>query len=140
MANSSPANIVIEYDNNADTLIDLSQYILSINDVDVEQVLEETHAFGDSWEEHKAVGIGRVPVIELQGLYDDTATVGPDALFANRIPETPATATRTLKITWRSGKTTSVETRLVGYRRSADRGGLTKFTARLQPTGQVTEA
>jgi hypothetical protein len=140
MANSSPADIVVEYDDASDTPVDISQYVLTINDVDVEQILEETHAFGDAWEESKSVGIGRVPVIELGGLYDDTATTGPDALFADRIPETPATDPRTLTITWCTGKTTSVETRLLGYKRTADRGGLTKFSARLQPTGAVAEA
>jgi hypothetical protein len=140
MANSSPSEIVIQYADANPTLIDISQYVLSINDVDVEQIIEETHAFGDSWEEHKSVGIGRMPAIELTGLYDDTASTGPDALFAGRIPEGPAVASREFKITWRSGKTTSVQTRLVKYSRKADRGGLTKFSVTLQPTGAVTEA
>jgi|SRR3990172_7426937 len=141
MANSTPAGIIVEYDNSGGTLVDISQYVLTINDVDVENVLEETHSFGDSWEESLPVGIGRMGVVELGGLYDDTASTGPNALFFNRVPENPATAgiPRTLKITWRSGKATVVETHLISYRRSADRNGLTKYTARLQPTGAVTD-
>ena len=140
MANSGPADIKIEYDNSGGSLVDLSQYILSINDVSVESVIEEKHSFGDSWEESLAIGVGKVGDIEIGGLYDDTATVGPDALFAGRVPETSATSSRTLKITWRTGKTTSVETFLISYTRSADRNGLTKFKAKLRPTGAVTEA
>lgn len=141
MANSTPAGMKIEYDNAGGTLVDLTQYILTINDVDVEQVLEEKHTFGDSWEEFLPVGIGKVGPIELGGLFDDTATTGPDALFANRIPENPTTATRTLKVTWiAAGKNTTVETYLISYNRSADRNGLTKYKAKLQPTGAVAEA
>lgn len=140
MAKSTPSGIVVEYDNSGGSLVDISQYVQTINNVDVEGVIEETHTFGDSWEESLPVGIGRVGPIELGGLYDDTATTGPDALFANRVPETPASNTRTLKITWRSGKTTSVETYLAMYQRTPDRNALTRYMARLQPTGAVTEA
>jgi len=141
MANSTPFGIVVMYDNSGGTPVDLTQYIQSINDVDVESLTEEKHTFGDAWEEHLPIGIGRVGTIELGGLYDDVATVGPDALFAGRVPEVPGTAiTRTLTITWRSGKTTAFETYLKAYKRTADRNGLTKFTATLQPTGAVAEA
>lgn len=139
MANSTPAGIVVEYDNAGGSLVDITQYVQTINDIDVESITEEVHSLGDSWEETKPIGVGRVAPIELGGLYDDQATTGPDALLAGRAPETPATATRTLKITWKSGKTTSVETYLGLYRRSADRNGLTKYLARLMPTGAVTE-
>jgi hypothetical protein len=139
VANSNPSGIKIEYDNGSGTPVDISQHVLSINDVDVESITEETHAFGDSWEEHTPVGIARMPAIELSGLYDDTATTGPDALFAGRAPETTVAVTRTLTVTWGGTKTTSVETFLASYKRSADRNGLTKYTARLQPTGAVSE-
>lgn len=139
MALSIPSGVKIEYDNGSDTLVDITQYVLSVNDFDVETITEEKHTFGDSWEEHLPIGLGRVPIIEIGGLYDDTASVGPDALFANRAPETPTSTTRTLKITWRTGKTTSIETYLITYRRSADRNAVTKFTARLQPSGAPVE-
>ncbi len=132
--------MVIKYDNAGATLVDISQYVLTINDIDVESVTEEKHSFGDSWEEHLPIGIGRVAPIELSGLWDDTVTTGPDALFAGRVPETPASITRSLEITWAGTKKTTVETYLISYRRSADRNGLTKYTVRLQPTGAVTEA
>lgn len=140
MATSIPSGIVVSYDNSGGTPVDITQYVLNLSEVTVENGMEEKHSFGDSWEESLPIGIGKVSEIEIGGLYDDTATTGPDALFANRVPETPATATRTLTITWRSGKTTSVETFLLSYKRSADRNALTKYSARLKPTGAVTEA
>lgn len=140
MANSAPSGIVIEYDNAGGSLVDITQHVLELGDVSVESISEEVHSFGDLWEEHKNVGLGRVPAIELSGLYDDVAATGPDALFAGRAPEAPTVATRTLKITWRTGKTTTVETILTSYTRTPDRGALTRYTATLQPTGAVVEA
>lgn len=139
MANSTPAGMIVQYDNSGGSLVDITQYVLTLNDIDIESVNEEVHTLGDAWEESKPIGVGRMAPVEIGGLYDDIATVGPDALFANRAPETPATATRTLTITWRSGKTTSVETYLLAYKRTADKNALTKYMARLQPTGAVTE-
>ena len=139
MAKYGPASIVVEYDNSGDSLVNITQHVMEINGTAVEQILEEVHTFGDSWEEHLPVGIGRMTPVELSGLYDDTATTGPDALFANRVPENPASSTRGLKITWGSTKTTLVETYLIAYERTADRNALTRWTARLQPTGAVTE-
>lgn len=139
MANSIPSGIVIEYDNSGGTPVDITQHVEDMSEIVVENGLEEKHSFGDSWEEHLPFGVGKINPIEITGLYDDIVTVGPDALFANRVPETPSTATRTFKVTWRTGKTTSVETYLIAYQRAADRNGLTKYTARLQPTGAVTE-
>lgn len=139
MAKYGPSSIVVEYDNSGGTLVDITQYVQEINGVSVEQIIEEVHSFGDSWEEHLPVGIGRTTPIELSGLYDDTATTGPDALLADRIPEGPSTTARELKITWGSTKTSLWNTFLIAYERSADRNALTRWTARLQGTGAVTE-
>lgn len=137
---STPSQIKIEYDNAAGSLVDISQFVMTLNDVVVEQITEETHSFGDLWEENIAIGIGKLGELTLGGLYDDQAG-GPDSLFAGRVPEDPNTATRTLKITWRTaGKTTTFETFLASYTRKADRGALTKYEAKLLPTGSVVEA
>lgn len=139
MAKYGPASVVVEYDNAGGALQNITQHVQSINDVDVENILEESHTFGDSWEESLGIGVGRVGTIELSGLFDDAVAPAPDALFANRVPEGPATATRTLKITFGGTKTFSVETLLKNYKRKVDKNGLTKYTAILQPTGAVTE-
>ncbi len=141
MSNSIPAGIIIEYDNAAGTPVNISQHVQELSSFKVEGVLEEKHTFGDAWEEFVAIGLARVSAVTFGGLYDDTASTGPDALFANRIPENPATAnvSRTLKITWLSGKTSSVETILRSYERSPDRNAMTRFSVELQPTGAVTE-
>jgi len=138
MAKYGPASITIEYDNSGGTPVDISQHVLSINDIDVESLMEETHTFGDSWEEYLGIGVGRVAPIEITGLFDDTASTGPDALFKRANPEGPSSTAKTLEITWGTNST-AVETWVASYRRTADRTGLTKYTVRRQPTGAVTE-
>ena len=140
MALSAPSGIVIEYDNAALALVNITQYVQSITEFNTESIVEETHTFGDTFEEQTPIGLARLSDITIEGLYDDTVTVGPDALFANRTPESPDADTRTLKITWRSGKTSSVETRLKAYNRMADRNALTRYSVTLVPYGIVTEA
>ena len=141
MANYGPADVVVEYDNAGGTLVDITAHVLSINDVDVENISEEVRPFGASWDVHKAIGVGRVPVVEIGGVYDDTAATSPDALFAGRVPEGPAATARELKFTWGSTKTTLFAgTILLSFRRTVDKNGLTRWLARLQPTGAVTEA
>lgn len=138
MANSIPAGIVVMYDDNGGTPRDITQFVETLDGIDVEGLLEEKHSFGDSYEESLPIGIQRMGQITIGGLYDDVAN-GPDALFVRTAPETPSSATRTLTITWKSGKTTAVETYMAKYTRTADRNGLTKYTAVLQPTGTITE-
>ena len=138
MAKSYPSVIIVEYDEVGGALTNITQYVQEINEVAVESIVEETHSFGDSWEESLPIGVGRIGDITLSGIYDDTVTVGPDALFRGRVPETPAIATRTLKITWNASHATVFETYLMSYTRTADRGALTRWSAVLRPTGGVS--
>jgi hypothetical protein len=144
MGNSIPAEIKIEYDDSGGVLRDISQFVMTLGDFTIEQLLEEKHSFGDSWEESLPIGIGKVADIDIGGLYDDTAAAsgGPDAIFRITAPDTPATASRTLKVTWKTTggtKTSSVETYRQKYSASPDRNALTKFKATVRPTGTTTE-
>ena len=136
---STPADIIITLDDAGGDARIITPYVLTINDVDIESLMEETHPFGVSWEESLPIGIGRMAPIELGGLWDDTAVLGPDVMFSGAAPQTPATTQRTLEITWYTGKTTAVECYVTSYKRTADRNGLTKWSATLQPTGTVQE-
>jgi hypothetical protein len=135
MANYGPADFTITYDGD-----DITPYVMTIGDFTVEQALEEVHALGDNWEEWLVVGVGKIGVLELGGIYDTTAS-GPDSQFANRVgTETPATAAKEVVITWGGAKTSTFDTHLISYSRKADRNGLTRWSAKLQTTGDVTEA
>jgi hypothetical protein len=132
-------SVTIEFDNSGGTLQNMTQYVTAINSVDIEAVLEESHSFGDSWFESLATGLRKMGDVTLSGFYDDTASTGPDAIFG-AVVDAPATATRTLKVTWGGTKTTTVETLIMKYSRKAVRNEVTKFEVTLRPTGAVTEA
>jgi hypothetical protein len=89
MANYGPSDFKITYDST-----DITQYCMTINDGAIEQAVEEVHSLGDAWEEYLPVGVGKVAPIEIGGLYDDTASTGPDALFKITTPAGPATPRR----------------------------------------------
>lgn len=130
----------IEFDNSGGvTLIDMSAYILNIDGVSIEAMLEESHAAGDAWVKQLWTGIRRLADIKLDGFYDDAATTGPDAIFNDVGAGGTTGGTRTLKITYGSTKTTQVETIIKSYRRDPNRNQLTKFEVVLTPTGAVTE-
>lgn len=139
MAKYAAKDIIIEYDNAGGTLVDITQYILELSSIDVEFVFEESHSFGDQYVEALAVGLRRMQDVTLSGFYDDAASPAPDALFQGNIPTGPASATKTLKITFGGTKTVSVETHLAKYRRMPKRGEVTKFEVTLKPTGTITE-
>jgi hypothetical protein len=117
----------------------MTQHTLECNGVEIEAILEETHSFGDSWFESLAVGLRRMAPVVLMGLYDDTATTGPDVVY-NSFPAGPSSATRTFTCLYGAAKSTSCETLLQKYKRMLSRGVLHKYETTLQPTGVVTEA
>lgn len=135
---STPADIVISYDDANGALQDITQYVQTLGGIEIENLIEETHTFGDSMEESTPVGIGRWAQVEIGGLYDDAAG-GPLDLFLQALPTNPNSATRTLKVEWGNNYYTSVETILIKFVRSPDRSALTKFAATLQPVGTATE-
>jgi hypothetical protein len=141
MAHGGPADLQIEYDDDGSpgSLVDITQHVITFNGVSIESMIEEVRSFGDSWDEHLPIGVGKIAPIEFGGLLDDAAD-GPDDLFANRVPESPNTPTRTFKVTWFGTKTTAFETILVKYDRTPDKNALHKYTVTLQPTGSPTEA
>lgn len=139
MANYGPSSIIVQVDDSAGVLRVMTPYILSINDISIEAVMEETQSFGDAWRESLAVGVRFMGDIVLGGLFDDAASTGPDAIFIG-VATGPTVATRTFSIAYGGTKTTSVETLIQKYVRKPDRNALTKFEATLRPTGAVTEA
>lgn len=143
------ANVKIEFDNATGTLQDMSQYITEFNGINIEAMLQESHAFGDAWVERLFAGVKQIGDITLKGFYDDTATTGPNAIF-NDVGNTGTSApgTRELKITWdlanngigSGAKTTLVNTIIKSYARVPSRGALTMFEVVLAVTGSPTEA
>jgi hypothetical protein len=140
VAKATPVDFKVEFDDtDGGSLVNVTPYVRTINGVDVEGVLEESHPFGVAWFESLATGMKRMNDVEIGGFYDDAASPAPNAVF-NDVADDPAAATRTLKLTWRGTKTTTVETRIMRYSRRAVTNELTKYAVTLRPTGAVTEA
>lgn len=119
----------------------ITNHVLSIGELAIESIQQLTHALGDSWEESTPTGIRRVPPIEIEGYFDDTATTGPHTVV--RVTDDdidPNGSTRTLSIVVGNSKTFSGETRLAAYKVLGQNGNLTKFKATIQPTGAFTWA
>lgn len=117
----------------------IKNYVRTINGVDISSLMEESHAFGDTWFESLATGMKQMADVVLGGFYDDTATTGPDALFVTTASG-PSTSSSSLVITYGSTKTTTVSAFIVKYRRTLSLGKLHGFEVTLRPTGAVTEA
>lgn len=138
MAKYGSGSIVIMFDNSGGTPVNMTAYVLTFNGMDIEGVTEDSTPFGVTWREFLAAGMRGITEITLGGMYDDTATTGPDVIF-NAPASAPSTATRTLTVTWGGTKTTSAETFIRSYRRRPAVGTITKYEVALQPTGTVTE-
>lgn len=113
---------------------EMKNYIISINAVEIQALTEQTDAFGDSWVENTYTGIKRLQPLTIGGVFDDTATTGPDAKF-NTVGTTLACV-----ITWGGTKTSTFSAIVTSYKRMASRGALTKYEVNLLPTGTDTEA
>ena len=123
-------------DNTGMDMKDLSEYVDTINEINIEALLQEGHAFGDDWVKQLFTGIKRGNAITLEGFYDDTATTGPDAVL-NSIGDT-----RKVKITYdgdTGAKYTYFDAVIQNYIRRPVRGELTRYACPLMPTGEMLE-
>jgi hypothetical protein len=127
------------YDDDQGQAKDITPFVLTINDIDVKNILQNVTPFGVKMPVHSPTGQGELAPIDVGGLYK-TGNDSVDELFGDRVPEDPDAATRTFMIEWEPDRTTSVETHLINFKRSPNRdNGLTRWSSSLQPTGDVTE-
>lgn len=68
--------------------------VLTLNGISAQQLTEEGYAYGDAFVFFDAVGISRVGDIQMTMFFDDTATTGNYAIFAN------GSRYRTFKVTY----------------------------------------
>ena len=122
-------------------LVNLSDYIDTINGVNLEAVLQESHAAGDAWAEQLYTGLRRLNPVVVGGFYDDqaagVATGGPHTLFGQ---STDLGAERECEIDFGASDIVHFDYLLRRYDRRPTRSELTRFEAELQPTGAVTTA
>jgi len=138
MAKYGSSSVTINVDDSGGVARDLTQYIRNSVVAEIESILTQSHAFGDSWLEFLAVGLRKLGPIDLEGFYDDTATSGPHVVLSD-LATGPASITKTITIVWGGGKSVASEALINKYARKSMPGALTEFKAQLTPTGAVTE-
>jgi len=117
----------------------ITNHVLQMGGAKIESIQQMTDALGDAWEESSPTGKRRVPPIDLEGFFDDTATTGPHTVLRVTDDDVdPNGSTRTLVLVFGNSKTFTVETRLAEYEVIPDNSKLTKFKAKIVPTGVGT--
>ena len=136
MAKYSGANFAFSFGGTA-----MAAHIQSFAGFDVENILEDSKTFGDTWAEVLATGDKQASDVEAEGFYDDAAG-GPSAVFLAAYTATtgPASAATACIITWGSTKTSSFNAYVAKFTRIAARNTITRYKVNLKVTGAVTEA
>lgn len=114
---------------------DISQWVTDFSGLEMEAMIEETHAFGDSWKEQTYAGVKQVSDITLSGPWSDAAS----GFIGNFSAPSRLGTSGCLKVNY--GTTNSypkVDFVIKSFSRSPSRGALTKGTAVLAPSGAVT--
>jgi hypothetical protein len=108
----------------------ITTQLLSISGVKIIAKNEVVTAYGNTIEQQLPTGVKELPDIDIEGLWDTTATTGSHAIFS--APDTdPNGATRSLVIVFGDSKTWSSEGYLKEYEVMSTVGNLTKFKAKL---------
>ena len=136
MAKHGSPTVVIEYDDGpGGTLRDVTAHVLSIGGIEIEQITEQTNPFGSDHEHHTPVGVQRVADIDIEGLEDDTPTTGTVAVLGTP-DDSPADATRTLRITPAAGRVFTIETRLAKAATNLANQALNRYRATIRQAGK----
>ena len=127
------------------TQVDITQYVTAINGFHLNAPTVDVTPAGQTWIRQLFGGILSGDTFTITGVYDDTATTGPDALFNDpgcintTATGSPLNKTRTLLLTYGGTKTSQVETIITAYNRDPVKGQPTMYSVDLTPTGAVTE-
>lgn len=119
---------------------DISNQVDTISGLDMEALLQNTHAFGDAWEESLPTGVKKFGPVVLEAFYDDVAASGVHTIFGNT---SDLGAERVIKV-YQAGTNSAAnnslkfDTIVQKYSRMPKRGELTRVNITLQPTGAVT--
>lgn len=114
----------------------ITPYVTSIGDIGLESITQQTNPFGVSSEQHTPIGLDKTADVTLSGFYDDTASVGPKAVFFNAatwaLDKAPGSVGRTLVIVAATGMTFTVTVHVVDAKIGLKKDGLTEYTVTLR--------
>lgn len=138
MPQSNATTMKYFYDDENGDPVDITSEVQSVNEFDLGNVLDNTTPYGVAMPVFQPTGRGTFAPINLGFLFKTGGTI--ETLFGGRIPESADADTRTFKVQYGTGRTTSVETHLANYKAIPNKdNGLTRSQVVLQPTGEITE-
>lgn len=135
MANYGWDDVRVRFGNHNDIWYDIHGYIDEQTIAKLKAAIEDWRPKGSAWLLKRAVGTKEWDGdYELGGLYDDTATSGPDALFDNSGARLGGLARYAESFdagaTWKMANVINM-----GYVEEPKSGGLTRFKVTLTPFG-----
>lgn len=137
MAQGNWSGLKIEIDpTDGGALQDISAQVREIQVGKQSVALEEFTAAGASFEAWLNAAIKKMEKITLKGPLDDTASTGNKAIFVT----SAHIVTRTLKLTYITGTTTTVEVWINEHAYTPKGKGMTDLEVVLQPTSTITNA
>lgn len=137
MAQYGPNDVKVEIEASvgAGSLTDITQYVTTLAGLKVNGNLEDGTPFGVAWDTKVAPGVKSADDPSLEGFFNDTATTGPDAIFADHEGEL-----REFKVTIGGTKTWDGNVLIKDYEVVTAVKSLTKYKASLSWTGAITRA
>jgi len=111
----------------------ITPYVNTIGEVGLENITQATNPFGTTSEQHTPVGIDKTADIPISGFLDDTASVGPKAVFFNAtnwaLDKASGSVGRILTILAATGMTFTITVHLVKATLGLKKDALTEYTA-----------
>jgi hypothetical protein len=111
----------------------ITPYVNTIGEIGLENITQETNPFGTTSMQNTPVGIDKTADIPISGFLDDTALVGPKAVFFNptnwALDKASASVGRVLVILCATGMTFTITVHLVKATLGLKKDGLTEYTA-----------
>jgi hypothetical protein len=132
MAQHGSIDTIIELTDASAVYHDISVHVRTFNGIDVENLTQEVHGFGQSWVTNLWTGMSKVNDITFEGFYNDT-TGTPAQLYARG-------ALRSLRVTWGGGKTSTVDVIMSKFSRDPKLGELTHYKLVLKPASDMVDA
>jgi len=111
----------------------ITPYVTTIGNIGLESITQQTNPFGAASEQHSPVGLDKTADIPIGGFLDDTASVGPKAVFFNNttwlLDKAPNSVGRVLVILAATSMTFTITVHLIKAELGLKRDGLTEYTA-----------
>lgn len=137
MATYGWPDLIVKVDNtDGGSLTNISAYVRAITIGKRMRLTEENTYAGLSWEAHLLTGIRKMEPITLEGVYDDTASTGPKAIFGT----SAHTVTRSFEFTLGGSNTIAGEAFITEWDPQPPSKGKITWKAVLLPTLTITEA